>query len=467
MRKLIGDKKFYRLLFTIALPLIIQQGLTSFVSLLDNVMVGSLGTNEMSGVAIVNQILLVVSLGTYGILSGASIFTSQYFGAQDFEGVKHSFHFKVIVSFLMIFVSILTLTIFKDDLIRAFINGDSTLENKEEVFSFAISYLNIMIYSLPFFIFTQCYATTLRESKNTFFPLISSIVSIITNLTLNFILIFGMLGAPKLGVVGAAIATFVARIVETTMLIIPFHFSKKYYYFKGIYKNLYVPWKLSKEIIKKGTPLFLNEVLWSSGMTILFKIYSTRGLDAVASFNISSTISNLFIIIFQAIGSSVCIIIGPLLGCSDFERAKRESRWLYFAGMVSAFISGVLLIIFSSLIPNIYNVSDEIKHNATNLLRVFALCMPLYSFSMISYFTLRSGGVTIVTFLFDSVFVWVISIPIAIIFFEKTSLKQEICYFFVQASEIIKVIIGGALVGKGIWLNNIIKIKKKDKIPLE
>lgn len=463
MRKLIGNKAFYKMFFVVVIPLILQQGISSFVSLLDNVMVGRLGTEEMSGVAIVNQLLMVVYIGTYGILSGASIFSSQFFGAKDEEGIKHAFRYKVIMALIMLVLSSVVLMIFGPSLISSFIKQDSEVGNPALVYEHAMKYLKIMLFSLPFFMITQVYSSTVREGKETFLPMISSVVSLGVNLVLNYILIFGHLGFKPMGVQGAAIASIIARICEVLVLLIPIYYNKtKYYYFKGMFKTLRVPRDLSLKIFKKGLPLFLNEILWSMGMTKLLQIYSLRGLEVVASFNISSTISNLFSVFFQAIGSAVAIIMGQLLGKNEYEEAKKQNRWLFFLGISITLFFGAMLILVSPIIPEIYNVEETVKTLATSLLIVSGATMVIQAYNMICYFTLRSGGITYITFLFDSLFVIIVDIPLAIVLVKYSSLNISMVFLCVQLVEIGKAIIGTVLVSKNIWLKNIIMNKKAD-----
>lgn len=200
----------------------------------------------------------------------------------------------------------------------------------------------------------------------------------------------------------------------------------------------------------------INEILWAAGMASLTQCYSMRGLDAVAALNISTTISNLFSVIYMAMGSAISIIVGQLLGAGQMEEAKDTDGKLIAFSVFSCILIGGVLILIAPLFPQMYNTSDSVKMLATALLRVAAGCMPLAAFMHASYFTLRSGGKTIVTFLFDSVFLWCVSIPVAYMLSRFTGLPIIPLYLCCQLLDVIKCVIGFILVKKGVWLNNIV-----------
>ena len=213
---------------------------------------------------------------------------------------------------------------------------------------------------------------------------------------------------------------------------------------------------LVKKIIGKGAPLMLNECIWSMGMAMLMQCYSYRGLDAVAALNICTTIANVFNVVYLSMGSAVAIIVGQLLGAGKMEEAKDTDTKLIAFSVMLCLVMGSLLALTAPLFPLVYNTSDGVRALATNLIRILALVMPMHAFLHSAYFTLRSGGKTIVTFLFDSVFMWVASIPFAYILSRYTAVPMAPMYFLVQAIEIIKCIIGFILVKKGVWLQNIV-----------
>ncbi|HBP25744.1 MAG TPA: MATE family efflux transporter [Acholeplasmatales bacterium] len=458
MKKYFGNKAFYKTVLLISLPVMLQQGLSSFVNFLDNVMVGSLGTEAISGVAIANQLTFVYNLCIFGALSGASIFATQFFGAKNVDGIRSCFRFKWLIGVAVFLVALLVIGLFSEPLISLFLNeSEEAVGDPELVLSLSHDYLQIMLLGLLPFALSQVYSTSLRETKHTIIPMVSGIIAVVVNFGLNYILIFGHLGFEAMGVRGAAIATVVSRVFELGVLVAYVHvFRKNYPFIQGIYKTLRVPWDLVKRISLKGLPLLVNEFFWSMGMTTLFQIYSVRGLMVVTALNISSTFSNLFMVIFSSLGSATAIIIGQHLGASELEEAKDASRKLLFLTFVVTVILGSTLIITSKYIPQFYNTTADIRDLATQLMMVAGLFFPMYAFNMQCYFTLRAGGVTFATILFDSVFLWVVMIPFGFILTHWTGTSILLVYFFVQLSELIKSVIGYAMIKKGIWLKNIV-----------
>lgn len=349
--KFIGDREFYANLIRLIIPMIVQQGITSFVSLLDNVMVGRLGTESMSGVAIVNQLLFVFNLTIFGGLAGASIFGAQFYGKGDHKGVRYALRFKLIFSVLMAVIAIVALLFFNNPLISLFLTESESGGDLVLTLSEAKNYLFVMLIGLIPFSFSQSYSSTLRETGETVSPMTASIIAIVTNFVLNYILIFGSFGAPRLGVVGAAIATVIARYIEAIYLIIHTHRREKTFIFaQGLYKSLYLPGAVVKKILLTGTPLMLNELFWSIGTTMISQSYSTRGLTVVAATNIAGTVWNLFCVIMFAMGNAVSIIIGQQLGAGEIEEAKRTDNKLLFFTVVLHIGVGALIAITAPFI---------------------------------------------------------------------------------------------------------------------
>lgn len=456
-KKLLGDKAFYAKVLAVTVPIMIQNGITNFVGLLDNIMVGRIGTEQMSGIAIVNQLLMVFNLAIFGAISGVGIFGAQFFGCQNHKGVQHTLRFKIYVGLGILVLGTIILMAVGDQLIQMYLHGEGNEQALQATLGYGREYLWVMLIGLPPFVLEEIYASTLREGGETKVPMIAGVVAVLVNLTLNYLLIFGKFGFPELGVVGAAIATAISRYVQMVVVIAWTHRNpEKMPFIVGAYKEWKVPGQLSWNIVSKGTPLMLNEILWSAGMAIMTQCYSTRGLDAVAALNISTVISNLFNVVFVAMGSAVSIIVGQLLGAGKMEEAKDTDRKLIAFAVMSCVVMGAIVFVLAPLFPKLYNTSTEVKELATVLLRVAALCMPIFGFLHTTYFTLRSGGKTIITFLFDSVFLWCVSIPVAYVLSRHSAMAIAALYLCCQMLDLIKCVIGFVLVKKGVWLNNIV-----------
>ena len=455
--RMFGNRDFYAQVVAVVVPIIIQNTVSNVVSLLDNVMVGRVGTLQMSAVAIVNQLLFVFNLCIFGGLAGAGIFATQYAGAHDDKGVRDCFRVKWMIALSMLACALVVLIAFPKRLIGMYLAQETAQADAAATLGFGMDYLTVMLWGLLPFGVSQVYASTLREVGETRLPMFASVAAILVNLVFNYFLIFGKCGFPELGVTGAAIATVLSRYVETAVIMVYTHMKSHHFGFiRGAYRSLRVPKPLMISILRRGTPLLVNEFLWSSGMAVLLQCYSVRGLDVVAACNIATTVSNLFRVVFLSMGNAVAIMVGQALGANDIERAKNCTWRLMTLSVGSNLITATLLALFAPAIPNIYNTEPHVRQIATQLIYVVAVMMPAYSFSHCCYFTLRSGGKTIITFLFDSVFTWCVNVPAAWLLAYKTGLGIVPLYFGVQALEMVKVVVGFVLVKKGVWIHNIV-----------
>ncbi len=466
----IGDSNFYRRVIMLALPMIVQNAVTSFVSFLDNIMVGQIGTEQMSGVAIVNQLLFVFNICIFGGVSGAGIFGTQFFGKGDFEGQKHAYRFKLYASAVITAAALILFGFFGTELISLYLNDSGNVGDIKLALKYGEEYLALMMLSLIPFALNQCYVSTIRETGRTLVPMIGSVSAVAINLVLDYLLIFGsanllgdndFLGIPAMGVSGAAIATVIARVVECLIVMIWTHCNpKKNRFIVGAYRSPRIPASTCRAILIKGTPLMLNELFWASGMAVIAQCYAVRGLEVVAAQNICSTITNLFNIVYLQLGGCISVIVGQYLGAGKIKEARDADNKMMFFSVACCAVMAAIMAVVGRYFPNIYNTEQSIRELAASLIFVSAMVMPLCAFSHAAYFTLRSGGKTIVTFLFDSVFTWVLMIPFAYILANYTQLPVVTVVFLVQFTELIKVIIGFFMLKSGVWLQNIVSDKK-------
>ena len=456
-KRLIGDKAFYKKVFALAIPIMIQNGITNFVNMLDNIMVGRLSSVEMAGVTIANQLIFVFNLCIFGALAGAGIFGTQFFGKKDSEGVRFTFRFKIILALILTALGVCVLYFCSDGLINLYLKGEGNAEDITSAFTYSKDYLNIMLIGFLPFALSQCFGSTLRESDQPIIPMVAGIIAVLVNLTGNYVLIFGHFGAPRMGVNGAAVATVASRYVELIIVAL-WTVAKRVQnpFIIGAFRSLYVPFDLVGKIIKKGLPLLLNEALWSMGMATLTQCYSERGIDVVSATSISQTFFNLFGVCFLAIGVAVGIILGQMLGAGKTEEALESSYKLIAFSVLVGIITGALYALAAAFIPSFYNVNENVRHIATVLMQISALVFPLDAFAHASYFTLRSGGKAFITFIFDSGFVWIISVPVAFILSRYTALPIAPLFAICNGLNILKCIAGFVFVKSGIWVKNIV-----------
>ncbi|MBQ9859947.1 MAG: MATE family efflux transporter [Clostridia bacterium] len=458
LRNLIGNRAFYKRVMALALPVMIQNGITNFVNMLDNVMVGRTGTLEMTGVTIANQLIFVFNLCIFGAVSGAGIFGAQFAGNGDQKGLTYTLRFKLLSCSLLAAVCIGVFLLWGEPLIGLYLQGEGSAADAAASLGFAKQYLTIMLIGLIPYTIAQCYASTLRETGQTSPPMVAGVVAVLVNLALNAVLIFGYLGAPRLGVVGAAIATVTSRFVELAIVAIWTHTHREKNGFAAdLYRSLYIPRRLIGQITLKGLPLMLNETLWSMGMATLSQQYSLRGQAVVAANNICQTFFNVFSVAFMAIGVVVGIMVGQQLGAGDTEGAKDTARKLIVFSVIVGLVVGAAYAVCAGFIPQLYNTTDNIRHIATELMLVCAAAMPVEAFAHATYFTIRSGGKAFITFVFDSGFMWGICVPVAFLLVRYTALPVLWVYAAVQGINFIKCFIGGYLVKQGGWVKTIVE----------
>lgn len=411
---LIGDRTFYRHVAVVVLPIIVQNTLSNVVSLLDNVMVGQVGTLPMSAVAIINQLLFVFNLCIWGALAGAGIFGAQYYGQGNMEGVRQTLRMKLLIAVGLLVIAFGVLLGAGRPLIELYISADTTAADAAATMEYALGYLRVMLAGLIPFALTQAYASTLRESGQTTLPMRASMIAMGINFVFNSLLIF------------------------------------------GVFRNFHIDGNLARQVAIKGFPLLLNECLWSMSQAMLLQCYSVRGIQAIAAMNITNTIAQIFNEVFLSLGNATAILVGQELGASRMTGARRTAWRMITLSVSSCAVMGTLLALFSPLIPHIYNTEPAIRELASSVIRTAALCMPLFAFANAAYFTLRSGGKTLITFFFDSCYTWLINFPIAFVLSRYTALPLPIVYLFVNGVDLLKCIIGFILVKKGVWVNNIV-----------
>ena len=457
-KKYFGDKAFYRSVLMIAVPVMIQNGITNFVNLLDNIMIGIVGTEQMSGASVVNQLIFVYHLCIFGGISGAGIFTAQFYGQKNGKGVQETFRYKLILGFILTVVTVVLFLSHGELLIHLYLKGDGLASSRESTMQYGLTYLRIMLLSFPAFMVVQSYAGTLRECGQTVMPMRAGIAAVFVNLCFNYLLIYGRFGFPRMGVAGAAAATVLSRYVELLIVLTWTHKHKKEYPFADrIFHPFYISANLAKKIFITGMPLLINETLWAAGVATLAQCYSVLGLSVVASLNIANTINNVFNIVLIAMGNAVAIMIGQLLGAGEMRQAQDADRKLIVFSVLSCMLVGIVMFFVAPVFPMVYNTDNGIRKTAADMIRVYAVFMPVQAFLNCAYFTLRAGGKTLITFLFDSAFIWGVSVSTAFLLTRLTSLPILIVFVIVNATDLLKCLVGYVLVKRGIWIQNIIQ----------
>ena len=468
IKSLIGDRAFYRRILAISLPIMVQMGITNFVNLLDNIMVGRLCTESMSGVSIVNQFIFIYNLLIFGAISAAGIFTAQFHGFGNVKGERDTFRFKLLINLVASILGTVAFALLDEQLISLFLHTGSAEGNLALTLSEGKAYLGVMLIGLLPYAISQVYASTMRETGQTVMPAVASSVAVGINFVFNYLLIFGHLGLPAMGVRGAALATVISRFIELAIIVIWGHTHKKQCPFlAGAYRAFSIPRELMGKIAVKGLPLMLNEVFWAFAMTMRNQCYSLRGLDVVGAQNINTTIFNLFNVVYLAIGSSIAIVVGSLLGAGKTEEARDTDRKMIAFSVICGTVLGLLLILTAPYFPMIYKTTDSVRSLASFMIVVSAATMPFCAYAHAAYFTLRSGGLVGTTLLLDSVFMWVVAVPIAFVLANFTEMGILWMFPICQCAEVIKAFVSAFLLKRGTWVRQLVGKKDAESAKIE
>lgn len=455
------NKDFYRKVAAISLPILVQGTLTYLVGFIDNIMVGQIGTEAMSGVAIGNQLHFVYYNCLMGIVAGGSVFGSQFYGKKDMDGFRESFRFRFLVCLLLTAIAFILFLFSGKYFISLFLHTQDSSVSSVATLQYGIQYLNILIIGMIPFALTQVYASTLKDMSQILIPMTASIVAILSNTALNYLLIFGKLGLPALGVQGAALATVLSRCMELLVILVALHRKKST--FQILHHALRASRSrspFSKRILQKSFPLMINESFWSIGTSIMLQCYSFRGIHVVAGLNIATSIYNIFTVIYTSIGGTVAIMMGQLIGAGKMQEARTANRKLFTIAISASMICSILLFAAAPYIPQVYATSATVRDLAASFIRILALSLPISCFTHVAFFTIRAGGKALITFLYDSLNLWIINIPLAYCLVHYTPMPIVSIYFVCQMAELIKLAAGFILVKKGVWLNNIVQDNK-------
>ena len=458
LKRYFGDSAFNRRVVAVALPIIIQNAITNFVSLLDNIMVGQVGTLQMSGVSIVNNLIFVFNLCILGGCAGAGIFIAQYHGSGDHKNIRYIFRYKILMGLLLGTLGTVLFYFAANPLISLYLKGDGDPAEVPQILSYGREYLMVMLWGLLPFAISTAYSSTLRECGQTMIPMLAGVAAVFVNLLFNYVLIFGHLGFPAMGVRGAAIATVISRYTELAIITVWGHtHTAAVPFLRGAFRSLYIPRELARRVTVKGMPMLLNETMWSAGEATILQLYSTRGLDVVPATNITSTIFNLSSVVVMSMGVAVGIIMGQLQGAGTSKEDLWDANRKLTAMTVGAgIVFGAVLAGISRLFPMLYNTTDSVRQLSTTMILICGIFLPFVGYIHAIYFTMRSGGKTWITFFFDGGYSWLFIIPIAAILCYLVDAPILVVYIFCRgAAYPIKCVIGHLIMKKGTWIQNL------------
>lgn len=447
MFKVLKDKKFLKHFLMIAFPVMLQQLISFVVSLVDTLMVSGITNEAVSAVYAVNQLSFFLFVVIGGVMAGSGIFIQQFFGSRDYKHLYQTHRFKLIAGLVFLVIALPLAFIFGHYVIEFYSRNN---DNPGEILSLALDYMPVILLGFIPYVFTAAYSTSLRETGKTMEPMLASAVAVVVNVVLNYIFIYVL----QKGVLGAAIATTIARSVELMTLLFICEL-KGFLNLKSLIKGFSVEKHLTRTIIRKSWPLLGNEIMWAGGMVLISMAYAQRS-NVLSALSIVSTMGNIFMIIFLGLSVGISVMVGNALGANQIHEARQNIKKLYTLGVMVSLVFGIIMIALSPFIPQMFvNVSAAQKELATYLIIVYASFLWAFSLSTGVYMTLRAGGKSLLTFLLDSGTMWGIVVPLAWILALYTPLPLVGIYIAVQSVDLLKSAIGLMLVRRGTWIRNL------------
>ena len=447
MKSYLGDKAFYKQVTCIALPVMAQQFVTSFVNLIDNMMIGGVGQDALTAVTVANRCYMLATSVIFGLTGAAGIFIAQNYGAQKKERCQKFFNINLVFSLLiMLFFTVILVAVPQWTL--------HVFTKTPEIVMLGLEYNSFVRFTyIPYGISVTCMMAMRAIGLNKV-QLKVGALTVITNSALNFILIYGHLGMPAMGVKGAALATLIARLLEMgiylTLLL-----RKTHFYRLDLRGMLRIDLEMAKDMMKKAIPLTANELIFSVGMSVIFKSYIRTDEHLVAAISVVDTVMNMAFIIFGGLSSAISIFIGGKLGAGKLKEAREEGKKIMlFALMVSVAI-GFLMFCAAPFVHHLYNLSEDAQSALLSLLRIKSGLIPIYVFNVCTFFIFRAGGDTISTLIIDSGYLWAGPVLVSTVLSMFTSIGLVQLFLVVELLDLIKMYICLRLLKKGRWVRNL------------
>jgi putative MATE family efflux protein len=442
------DKEFYNKMLKLSLPVIIQNFISSFINMIDTVMVGKLGETEIAAVGIANQYFFFFNMFLIGICAGCSVFIAQYWGKKDVRNIKRIVGVGLISS-IVISLAFVIFGASSPGKIIAMFNKDYT------VIDLGGRYLRIVLVSYLFTGITFMYNFSLRSIGNAVQPMLISIVALICNTFFNYMLIFGKFGAPAMGVEGAALATVIARVTETTILVISVYAGKGVLA-ASIKELIDITFDFAKKSYRTILPVILNDICWGFASLVYSVVYGRMGTQAVASIQICNTISNLFMVAVFGMSSAAAVMVGNSIGAGDKKISRDYAKKFSILSVVVGIILGLFLAVTSPLILNFFNVSQMVRNNSQIILYVISGIFFIRVLCIILIVgVLRGGGDAKAAFLIEGFTMWFIGVPLTILGAFVFKLPVYAVYSLAILEEATKCVMGIVRLRSGKWIKNV------------
>lgn len=448
--KLKLDKRFIKTLLVLAVPIILQSLVTASLNLLDNLMIGSLGENEIAAVGISNQFYMVYYYSIMGITLGAGIFMSQFWGKKDISSI-HKFLGISLVFGIIATIFYAAAAFFMPEKIMNIFTKEII------VISLGKNYLRMVALSYIFTTISLAFAASLRSIGQTKIPMYGSLVGLVFNGILNYIFIFGKFGVPAMGVTGATLGTTVSRCMELSFILFIIYKNKNIVA-GNLSQLLNFDFSLVIKFFKTATPVIFNDVMWIGGITAYFVAYSKLGTNATATMQIANTINNVFNIFGIGIASASAILIGNKIGAGLEEEAKKDALKISVFGVMIGIIIGIVFFVVAPLIAMLFKITPETYQNVIVVLRIMAAALPLRFFGIVQIIgVLRGGGDVLYAIVTELVAVWCIGVPLSFLGAVYFKFPIVLVYLMVCLEELFKVVATVPRLRSGKWIKNLIK----------
>ncbi len=447
----VNNNDFYKTALKVGLPITLSQLLMSSLSFIDTLMIGTIGEHAVAAVGVAGRVFFVFFVCLFGIYSAGGIFMAQYWGTKNLRALHQIMGIMMIIGVAFSFIAVIVSVVFPYQIMKLFTTDNVVIE-------YGIDYLRIIAPSFTLSAIAFLYAYASRSIHMTKYPLYISMISLSLNTILNYILINGYLGLPRLEVRGAAIATLTARLIEFILFVIVLMYFKNHP-LRASVKELFSFTKTQLvNFIKKGVPVFFNESSWVVGQSVFYMAYGILGTKALSSVQISMTLSDIFVSLFTGISTACSVMIGNALGRSEMNLARHlANKFIKICLAVSACVT-IIMIGLSRFIPYIYT---EFTDETVKIAMIVTIVMAIYQIpKMYTYIAtigiLRSGGDTLFCMITDFVGVWLVGIPLA--FFGAIYLNLPVYWVVALAfsEEILKSVVFTLRVQGTKWLKNLV-----------
>ncbi len=453
MKRYFGSLPFYRQALMIGVPVMLQSLIQSLVSLVDNFMVAGLGDVKMSGVSIAGQILFVFMVLSNAVCAAGGIYMTQFSGAGNRAGMRQALRFKIVLIGSFIALYLLVYFVFPRQILGLMVIGNA---EAEAILDAGEEYMRLMGFmGIPFCI-SVVLATSMREIGQVRAPLVISVIGTLVNTFLNWVLIYGNLGAPRLEVRGAAYATLIARFVEMT-LYIAFVIRRPQPFLGRRGETLRTDWKLFGGILRRGWLMLFSEVLWVVSETLTTAVYNGRGgADVVSGMSAGWAIVNLLFVSFGGINTATSVIIGKTLGKGELDEARKQKKWMLSAAVVFGLFMTLAGSLATLLVPLVFgHLSPVAQGICRDLVLLVSLYMPLWVYSNVQFSVARAGGDTVMGAVVDGCVTLAVVIPGILLLAQWTDWGPVLMYGVLKLTDFLKIMTAHLWLKKEKWVRNL------------